>query len=425
MTIIRRCDAAPAALRTASGTHVLQVRRADGFFSRFRGLMLAPPLPARSGLLITRCASVHTLLMRAAIDLVYLDAGGRVLKCVPRVRPWRMSWGGAGAKHCLELAAGTIEELDIRPDDLFVAPPQARAAVPRAQRQRGAAMVEFIIAGPMLTLLGLAIVQYGLLFFAKNQINHATFMAARAGSMKNADIGAVRAAYVSNLRALYGGGTNSAELNEALVRATADTALWTQIQLLNPTRESYDDWNDARLERINGMRTISNSGLAFRNLAQVGATSGQNIQDANLIKIRVMHGYEPVVPFMRLVYGTYMRWLDTRTDARYTAMVEAGRIPIISHATLQMQSDPREGDVVSSPGAGNGGRPTNPGDPPVTTEPPPSCATAGCTVPPGTLPQPPPCNPNTDPNGCRPPGCQAGDAACDPECGVSMCCGPL
>ena len=71
------------------------------------------------------------------------------------------------------------------------------------RRQHGSVMIEFTIVGPIITLLGLAILQYGLLFFAKNQINHASFMAARAGSVGNADVGKVKTAYIRALIPLY------------------------------------------------------------------------------------------------------------------------------------------------------------------------------------------------------------------------------
>jgi len=423
-----------ALLHTRSGVHAVQLEVAAGFWRRFRGLMLRRQLPAGHGLLLTACSSVHTCFMRFALDLVYLDRQGKVLRCVQNVKPWRASNSGAllsraGVAHCMELPAGSIARYGLAPGDTVAHPAlqhPAREETPgRAvqQQQRGAAMVEFVVVGPLLTLLGLAVIQYAMLFFAKNQINHATFMAARAGSTSHADLGAITQAYTRNLVALYGGGTDSAELNASLLRAEADVAVNAEIQLLNPTKESFDDWNDPVLERANGRRTIAKSGLAFRDLVRVGSASGQNLQDANLIKVRVLHGYEPKVPLMRLVYTRYLKWMDNRLDPTYTRLIEAGRIPIVSDATLQMQSDPMEGSVMSIPGPGNGGRPTDPGEPPRTTDPPPWCATIGCTVP-GTPSDPPNpgCNPNTDPNGCRPPWCRDGDPRCDPTCGVSRCC---
>lgn len=99
----------------------LHIEKASGFWRRFKGLMLSRPLPPNTALLIPRCASVHTCFMRFCLDIVYLDQRGRVVKCVRGVKPWRLSWGGRGAVHTLELAAGSIalhgiEQGDMVPD---------------------------------------------------------------------------------------------------------------------------------------------------------------------------------------------------------------------------------------------------------------------------------------------------------------------
>ena len=249
--------------------------------------------------------------------------------------------------------------------------------------QRGAAMIEFTVVSPVLMLLGLAILQYSLLFFAKNQINYATFMAARAGSMTNANQNEIKQAYTKALIPLYGGGQNSTELAAAYAQAGADVAGHTRIQLLNPTKESFDDWNDPQLQNTlgHGRRVIPNGGQAYKDPNAIGAASGQSIQDANLIKLRITHGYEPKIPLIRLVYLKYLQWLDPHSDAFNTQEINAGRIPVVSHVTLQMQSDAIEpGNPVSIPGPGNNGKPSDPGDPPVVDTAPPDCLTIGCTV---------------------------------------------
>ena len=137
--------------------------------------------------------------------------------------------------------------------------------------------------------------------------------------------------------------------------------------------------------------------------------------------MRITHGYEPKIPLIHSIYTKYLQWLDTHSDAFNTAQINAGRIPVVSHVILQMQSDAIEpGNPVSLPGPGNNGQPTDPGDPPVVTSAPPDCLTIGCTV--GNTPVVPPCDPSTDANGCRPSGCQQGDSSCDPGCGNDYCC---
>ncbi|WP_232834451.1 DUF192 domain-containing protein [Rhodoferax ferrireducens] len=86
------------------------VRRADNFISRLGGLLIRAPLQSGQGLLLVPCASVHTAFMRYAIDVVFLDRAGLVLKIAPHVRPWRMA-ACAGAHQTLELVAGDASHL--------------------------------------------------------------------------------------------------------------------------------------------------------------------------------------------------------------------------------------------------------------------------------------------------------------------------
>ena len=256
--------------------------------------------------------------------------------------------------------------------------------------QRGAAMVEFVVVGPIITFLGLAILQYSLMFFAKSQINHATFMAARAGSMANADVEKIRTAYQTALIPLYGGGQSSEALAAAYAKAVADlTADTLRVEVLNPTKESFDDYaTDTALNKHYAARAIPNTGMALKtNLDTVAANSGQTLQDANLLKLRVTHGYEPKVWLIGMAYKKYLEWLDTGEDAFRTQLIASGRVPMVSHVTIEMQSDAVEqldgsGATLSAstPGQGNKGKPTDPGAPAQTNKTPPQCLTMGCSV---------------------------------------------
>jgi uncharacterized membrane protein (UPF0127 family) len=67
--------------------------------ARLLGLaLLARAPPAGCALVLPRCSSVHTAGMRFALDFVFLDAGGRVLRVARGVPPWRIvSCRGAAA----------------------------------------------------------------------------------------------------------------------------------------------------------------------------------------------------------------------------------------------------------------------------------------------------------------------------------------
>lgn len=62
------------------------------------------------GLLLPHCRSVHTFGMRFALDLVWLGAGGAVVRIDRGVRPWRVR-SCRRARSVLELRSGPAEEL--------------------------------------------------------------------------------------------------------------------------------------------------------------------------------------------------------------------------------------------------------------------------------------------------------------------------
>lgn len=256
----------------------------------------------------------------------------------------------------------------------------------RRAARRGATLVEFAVVGLTLSLVGLGIIQYSLVYFARNHINYASFMAARAGSSGNASLDTVRRAYIRALAPLYGGGSNQQELAESLDRATKDASS-VDITILNPTPASFSDWNDVSKQALNGnRRVIPNSGQAFRNPFDIGKTSHQNIQDANLLKIRVMHGVHADIPVVGALYTQFLKATDDGSDAARTRLISEGRIPVIAFATLHMQSDPIEelaSAIVTSP-------PTSP--PTAPPAPPPESKCFDCQD-----PDPVPPNPDTNP----------------------------
>jgi uncharacterized membrane protein (UPF0127 family) len=84
----------------------LDVRLAATPRARLLGLAGLRTLPARAGLLLPRTRSVHTFGMRFALDLVWLDGDGAVVR-VDRAVPARRLRACRGARAVVELAAGT------------------------------------------------------------------------------------------------------------------------------------------------------------------------------------------------------------------------------------------------------------------------------------------------------------------------------
>ncbi|MDX6718234.1 MAG: uncharacterized protein QOJ63_488 [Solirubrobacteraceae bacterium] len=73
--------------------------------SRMLGLARLDALPADRGLLLEPCRSVHTVSMRFALDLVWLDADGRAVRLDEGVAPRRVRTC-LRARSVVETAAG-------------------------------------------------------------------------------------------------------------------------------------------------------------------------------------------------------------------------------------------------------------------------------------------------------------------------------
>lgn len=84
--------------------------------SRMRGLLGRESLPAGDGLWIRPTNSIHMFFMRFTIDAVFLDRDDRVVKVVPRLRPWRMAFCRR-ARSVIELAEGEVERRGLRMGD--------------------------------------------------------------------------------------------------------------------------------------------------------------------------------------------------------------------------------------------------------------------------------------------------------------------
>lgn len=88
MPLPRRLERLPPVAVAALGGR--EVRLARDPLARLLGLVGLRALPADAGLLLPRTRSVHTFGMRCALDLVWLDRDGRVVRVDRGVRPRRL-----------------------------------------------------------------------------------------------------------------------------------------------------------------------------------------------------------------------------------------------------------------------------------------------------------------------------------------------
>lgn len=94
-----------------TNTHLAHVTRLDGFWRKGRGVLGLRSLAPGEGVWLANVASVHTLGVGFALDLLFLGEDLRTLRAEAAVPPGRLWAGARGAQHTLELGAGTLARL--------------------------------------------------------------------------------------------------------------------------------------------------------------------------------------------------------------------------------------------------------------------------------------------------------------------------
>ena len=94
-----------------------RLERPRSFLGRGLGLMFRPCLAPGTGMWIVPCSGIHTFFMRFPIDVVFLDRRQRVVRVYPGLRRWRLVPLVWRAHSVVELPAGTIHGLGLRPGD--------------------------------------------------------------------------------------------------------------------------------------------------------------------------------------------------------------------------------------------------------------------------------------------------------------------
>lgn len=306
-------------------------------------------------------------------------------------------------------------------------------------RQRGVAMLEFLIVALPLLGIGLGSVEFAHWQLTRQAVDHALMEAAREGAVTNGDPVAMRRRFDAALLPLFGGGTSRDTLAEATARMASRSArieaetgvAAMRLEVLGPGKSSFADFADPALSAQFGRRAINNDYLAEGHARDVqrgwsggqGPSSGRDRFDANQLRLRLTYLHAPLLPGLR----TLMQGLSTDTpnpgDDAYAAQARAraGMLVITREFSTMMQSHPVEwgletyraawgaaqvGDVAVTDGV-VGALGNVPG----------GCRTGICS--PGDMVSGPPAgSPWTPPT--SPGVVQAGD----PACGITVCCAP-
>ncbi len=217
-------------------------------------------------------------------------------------------------------------------------------------------MVEFAIISPLAIMFVLGIIQLGLMYTAKEVVNQAAFLGARAGAVQHAQIDKIKDAVTVGLIPFYQDTTTSSAFARLLAAKNAAQSATRcsdlgpcplAIEVLNPTPQAFEAFGITS-KAVPNQTFIPNDNLEYRQ----GTAGGLSIQDANVLKIKVTYGYELKVPLMKTVIKAIMCGFDSGIDAfgrGKTTVLDTGDnncadyysqglVPIVTYATVQMQT---------------------------------------------------------------------------------------
>jgi hypothetical protein len=245
-------------------------------------------------------------------------------------------------------------------------------------------------------LVGLGLVQVGMVFQGKSALNFALQEAARSGADGNANATNIQTGFLRGMIPYTGGASSQADLVTALATSTAEFARgtaegWIRMKQLSPTPQSFADWQQNALDNNgNPVVQIPNANLPVLRCTQtpnsgasgyrtstacggsgepIGANSEQTLADANLLKLQLTYGVRLGIPFINVIVGKTLAMMagcttpaaqkmgmlnlgtptpsgvDATACAAYNAVDTSGnpdpRIPVSIAVTVRMQSPAR------------------------------------------------------------------------------------
>ncbi len=197
------------------------------------------------------------------------------------------------------------------------------------KKQHGQSMTEFLVVMPAMLLLIFGAIQFVLIYQAKTTLNYATFEAVRAGTLHNASRDAIDKGFIRGMAPLFArfavtrdeaGGNGYKALAKKvlqardLVQAEIEQG-FVKVEMLNPTPNMFNAFDD---------KVIPNDLLTYRP-----TKNGINLQEANLLKLRITYCVKLIVPIVSQIISK---------AAGEGCAGKEPRLPIVAQALMRMQS---------------------------------------------------------------------------------------
>ena len=96
---------------------VSDLKVAESWLSRLRGLLFKKELAPREGLWLIPCQSIHMFGMQFPIDALYLDQENRVVRLIRHLKPNQIGPVDFKTYSVLEMKADTLNHFSISPGD--------------------------------------------------------------------------------------------------------------------------------------------------------------------------------------------------------------------------------------------------------------------------------------------------------------------
>ncbi|CAD6517406.1 hypothetical protein LMG24235_00952 [Paraburkholderia sabiae] len=174
-------------------------------------------------------------------------------------------------------------------------------------RMKGQGMTEFLVVAPLLLFFGFVTVQFVLLYQAKSTLDVAVLEAAREGAVNHGSIQAMQAGLARGLAPLYAHRADATGAQAALIAGQRAVSEASSIEIVSPTAAMVRDFARPRFYPGEGIAhdEIPNDTLMYRDTAH-GLESDVDVQDANLLKLRVHYCFDLIVPVANkvLYYAT-------------------------------------------------------------------------------------------------------------------------
>lgn len=181
----------------------------------------------------------------------------------------------------------------------------------RRARQGGQAAVEYLYVLPILLLLLFGALQFSFIYEAKLTLNQAVFAATRRGAVNSGAMEAIQDGLEAGLAPLFTRDSTQAELKAGRLRAhdLIGNPQLALITIVNPTPSALSEFTQSLNWTADGGDGIPNDNLMYRSTT--AGSSGMNIQDANLLKVRVTFCYRMIVPILNKMIYTFTTGVPT------------------------------------------------------------------------------------------------------------------